>query len=113
MLEQHLYRDPNLTLERRARRAGIPARRISATLNRIYGRNISQVVNEYRVSDAKRRLVKTPDPVTAILLESGFGTKSNFNREFLRITGMTPSSYRRAGRETSAAPDTVTEALAS
>lgn len=113
MLEQHLYRDPDLTLERLARRAGIPGRQISGALNRIYGRNISQVVNEYRVSDAKRRLVNTPDPVTAILLESGFGTKSNFNREFLRITGMTPSSYRRAGRETSAAPDTGAEAPAS
>lgn len=113
MLEQHLYRDPDLTLERLARRAGIPGRQISGALNRIYGRNISQVVNEYRVNDAKRRLVATRDPVTAIMLESGFGTKSNFNREFLRVTGMTPSSYRRAGRETSAAPDTGAEAPAS
>ncbi|NRP75013.1 HTH-type transcriptional activator Btr [Ensifer psoraleae] len=110
MLEQHLYRDPDLTLERLARRAGIPGRQISGALNRIYGRNISQIVNEYRVSDAKRRLVTTRDPVTAIMLESGFGTKSNFNREFLRVTGMTPSSYRRAGREASAAPDAGAEA---
>ncbi len=113
MVEQHLYRDPDLTLERLARRAGIPGRQISGALNRVYGRNISQVVNEYRVSDAKRRLVKTADPVTAIMLESGFGTKSNFNREFLRITGMTPSSYRRADRETSDALDTGAEAPAS
>lgn len=99
MLEQHLYRDPDLTLERLARRAGIPARQISGALNRIYGRNISQIVNEYRVDDAKRRLATTRDPVTVIMLESGFGTKSNFNREFLRITGITPSSYRRAAPE--------------
>ncbi len=113
MLEQHLYRDPDLTLERLARRAGIPGRQISGALNRIYGRNISQVVNEYRVSDAQRRLVTTRDPVTAIMLESGFGTKSNFNREFLRVTGMTPSSYRRAGCKTSAVPDVRAEAPAS
>jgi AraC-like DNA-binding protein len=113
MQEQHLYRDPDLTLERLARRAGIPGRQISSALNRVYGRNISQVVNEYRVSDAKRRLVATRDPVTTIMLESGFGTKSNFNREFLRVTGMTPSSYRRAGREASAAPDAQAETPAS
>ncbi len=113
MLEQHLYRDPDLTLERLARRVGIPGRQISGALNRIYGRNISQVVNDYRVNDAKRRLVATRDPVTTIMLDSGFGTKSNFNREFLRVTGMTPSSYRRAGRETSPAPDTGAEAPAS
>jgi len=97
MREQHLYRDPDLTLERLARRAGIPGRQISGALNRVHGRNISQIVNEYRVSDAKQRLVTTGDPVTAIMLESGFGTKSNFNREFLRVTGTTPSSFRRAG----------------
>ncbi|TCM67953.1 AraC family transcriptional regulator [Rhizobium sp. BK068] len=103
MREQHLYRDPDLTLQRLARRSGIPARQISGALNRTYGRNVSQVVNEYRVSDAKQRLVTTRDQITAIMLESGFGTKSNFNREFLRVTGMTPSRYRSAGGENSAA----------
>lgn len=95
MRGQHLYRDPDLTLERLARRTGIPARQISAALNRVHGRNVSQLVNEYRVEEARRRLVATRDPVTVVMLESGFGTKSNFNREFLRVTGMTPSAYRR------------------
>ncbi|MFS8116085.1 AraC family transcriptional regulator [Rhizobium jaguaris] len=113
MREQHLYRDPDLTLERLARRAGIPARQISGALNRIYGRNVSQIVNEYRVSDAKRRLVTTRDPVTIIMLESGFGTKSNFNREFLRVTSMTPSNYRRFGGEADIATEVQTGASAS
>jgi AraC-like DNA-binding protein len=96
MTDQHLYRDPDLTLDRLARRAGIPARQISAALNRVHGRNVSQVVNAYRVADAQRRLRDTADPVTAVMLDSGFGTKSNFNREFLRVAGMTPSAYRRS-----------------
>lgn len=97
MAERQLYRDPDLTLERLARRAGIPARRISQALNRVHGRNVSQVVNAYRVREAQRRLRETDEPVTAVMLEAGFGTKSNFNREFLRVAGMTPSAYRRAG----------------
>jgi len=32
------------------------------------------------------------------MLDSGFMTKSNFNREFLRVMGMTPSAWRRAQR---------------
>jgi AraC-like DNA-binding protein len=108
MAEQHLYRDPDLTLDRLARRAGIPARQISGALNRVHGRNVSQIVNAYRVGDAQRRLVGTGDPVTVIMLESGFGTKSNFNREFLRVTGMTPSAYRRSGGKTPAAPTSIT-----
>ncbi|MDK1494328.1 AraC family transcriptional regulator [Sinorhizobium sp. 7-81] len=113
MREQHLYRDPDLTLERLARRAGIPARQISGAMNRIHRRNVSQIVNEYRVSDAKGRLVETRDPMTVVMLESGFGTKSNFNREFLRVTGMTPSAYRRVGRQTPAAPEARPAAPAS
>lgn len=109
MRERQLYRDPDLTLERLARRAGIPARQISAALNRVHGRNISRIVNEYRVDDARRRLATTRDPVTAIMLESGFGTKSNFNREFLRVTGTTPSGYRRRGGDAPAVPGSSRE----
>ena len=95
MTKQLLYRDPDLTLERLGRRSGIPARRISGAINRIHGRNVSQIINEYRIDDAKRRLLSTADPVTSIMMEAGFGTKSNFHREFQRVTGMTPSAYRR------------------
>ena len=44
------------TLDRLARRLAIPSRQISAAINRTYGRNISQVVNEYRIRDAMRLL---------------------------------------------------------
>jgi AraC-like DNA-binding protein len=94
MAERRLFLDPDLTLERIARRAGIPARQISSAINATHGRNVSQVVNEYRIAEARRRLAETQEPITSILLESGFQTKSNFNREFRRITGMSPSDYR-------------------
>jgi AraC-like DNA-binding protein len=96
MRKRSLYRDPDLTLARIARRAGIPARQISAAVNRIHGRNVSQIVNEYRVAEARRLLRETNDTITMVMLESGFQTKSNFNREFLRVAGMTPSAYRGA-----------------
>lgn len=105
MVEQALYRDPDLTLDRLARRAGLPTRRISAAVNRVHGRNVSQVINEYRVDAARRKLLSTADPVTTIMLEVGFGTKSNFHREFQRVTGMTPSAYRRAGGSADVAED--------
>ena len=61
----------------------------------MFGRNVSQVLNEYRIEEAKRLLARSDLPVTTILFEVGFQTKSNFNREFLRVAGMTPSDYRR------------------
>jgi AraC-like DNA-binding protein len=96
MRERALYRDPNLTLERLARRAVIPARQISAAINRVHGRNVSQVVNEFRITEAKRLLAETSQPVTAIMFDCGFQTKSNFNREFRRVTGVSPSDFRRS-----------------
>jgi len=94
MGSMHLYRDPELSLDRLARRMLVPARRISAAVNRVRGMNVSQYVNEYRIGEACRRLSETDQPITQIMFEAGFQTKSNFNREFLRVTGKSPSAWR-------------------
>ena len=94
MQGRHLYRDPELSLDRLARKLAIPARRISGAVNRVRGVNVSQYVNEHRVRDACRRLAAADDSVTQIMFEAGFQTKSNFNREFLRVTGESPSVWR-------------------
>ncbi|MEC5318421.1 AraC family transcriptional regulator [Brenneria populi subsp. brevivirga] len=99
----HLYTDANMTLQRLARRMGIPARHISEAINRVYGRNISQVMNRYRLDEVKRLLSQTDSRITDIMLDCGFQTKSNFNREFLKETGMTPSQWRRANAAPSSA----------
>ena len=91
---QSLYRDPALTLARLARRLGVPARRVSQAVNRARGLNVSQFINNYRVAEAQRLLRETGQPVTEIMLEAGFQTKSNFNREFRRVTGESPSGWR-------------------
>jgi AraC-like DNA-binding protein len=94
MRDRALYRDPELSLDRLARKAIIPSRRISAAVNRLRGMNVSQYVNGFRIDEACRRLAETDEPVTQIMLEVGFQTKSNFNREFLRVTGKSPSAWR-------------------
>ena len=96
MAERHLYRDVDLNLDRLARRLGRPARAVSRAINRTTGLSVSQYVNNQRVAEACRLLAHTQEPVTRILFEAGFQTKSNFNREFQRVTGTTPSAWRRA-----------------
>lgn len=96
MISNHYYRDPNLTLNRLARRMSVPSRQLSTAINLNSGKNVSQAVNGFRIDEAKRLLVATQVPITEIMFESGFQTKSNFNREFMRITGMSPSDYRRS-----------------
>lgn len=90
-----LYRDADLTLEKLARRAAFPARAISAAVNRRHGQNVSQFVNGFRIAEARRMLESSDRPVTAIMFDAGFQTKSNFNREFRRVLGCSPTEWRR------------------
>lgn len=92
--ETRLHHDPDLTLARLARRLGVPARRLSAAINAAAGVNASQYVNERRIRDAATLLTGSTDSAAAIGERVGFGTRSNFYREFQRIHAMTPTRYR-------------------
>ncbi|WP_171750834.1 MULTISPECIES: AraC family transcriptional regulator [Vibrio] len=94
MRERQVFKDPDLSLNRLARKLGIPARKISSAVNQTHQQNISKVINAYRIEHAKTLLKQTDEAITDIYLSSGFQTKSNFNREFSRITGQTPSEFR-------------------
>ncbi len=89
-----LYLDPELTLCRLARALHVPVKQLSAAINRNTGGNVSRHVNGYRIREACRTL-EAGASVTEAMLASGFNTKSNFNREFRRVTGGTPSAWRR------------------
>ncbi len=94
MKDHQVFKDPDLSLNRVARKLGIPARKISSAVNQTHHQNISKVINAYRIEHAKTLLMQSDEAITDIFLSSGFQTKSNFNREFSRITGQTPSEYR-------------------
>jgi len=92
--ETRIYQNENLNLTRLARKSGIPARQISTAINRVSGENVSRFINNYRIHEACRLLRETDLPITTIMLEAGFQTKSNFSREFRRVTATTPSLWR-------------------
>lgn len=98
LVDRKLSHDENLTLSRLARRAGVPARQISGAVNRLARKNVSQYINEFRIAEACRLLRETDMSVTAAMFESGFQTKSNFNREFRRVTSLSPASWRERNR---------------
>lgn len=97
--QDDLYLEPALNLARLARKVGIPARKVSQAINQQAGMNVSQYVNQLRIQQAARWLSRSDRPVTEIMLEAGFSTKSNFNREFLRVQGMNPSEWRKQQAE--------------
>jgi AraC-like DNA-binding protein len=90
--EGRLYLDPDLTLSRLARRLGLPVKTLSIAINRVTGENVSRYINARRIKAACAAL-EAGESVTEAMLSAGFNTKSNFNREFLRITGKTPRAF--------------------
>jgi len=95
--ERQLYKqEGGITLEQAGRILVIPARQISQAINLIYGGSFSQYLNDCRVKAAQTLLIDQDSiPITTLMLDAGFSTKSNFNKEFQRVTGISPSEYRK------------------
>jgi len=92
-----LYREESVNLSAMAKRLGIPARRLSEAINRIYGESFSRRMNRRRIEEAKRLLQSHPTTtITDVMFDAGFRTKSSFNREFRIIEGMSPTEYRNS-----------------
>lgn len=100
-----LFRDPDLALSRLSKRLRVPARQISQAVNRQTHANISQFVNNRRIDAVCEALSTSDVSITRAMLDAGFLTKSNFNREFRRVTGAAPSAWRSANRDRSPAAD--------
>ncbi len=61
-------------------------------------RNISfkEWINQLRIEDAKRLMREFPEiPVAQIGVQVGIPDKSNFGRQFARVTGMSPKAWRK------------------
>jgi AraC-like DNA-binding protein len=92
MAAQKLYLNPDLTLSLLSRRMLVPAKQLSAAINRTTGQNVSRYINAARILAAQDQLT-AGENITNAMLMSGFNTKSNFNREFLRVSGKSPSDW--------------------
>jgi AraC-like DNA-binding protein len=92
MAERKPYIDPDLSLMRLARKLGVPAKVLSTAVNRNKKENVSRYVNRFRIEDACNRM-RQGSNVTEAMFASGFSTKSNFNREFVRVKGKNPTAW--------------------
>lgn len=92
MAQSQPYLNPDLTMSQLSRRLRVPVKLLSGAINRVTGENVSRYINAARIVVAQRALIEGEN-VTAAMLGAGFNTKSNFNREFLRVTGASPSDW--------------------
>lgn len=97
--EGQAYAEFGLSLATTARRLSVSAKQLSAAVNRVHGRGFRTLLNDYKVEAAARLLVDplmAERPITEIMFDAGFQTKSNFNKEFVLRRGVSPSEFRSA-----------------
>jgi AraC family transcriptional regulator len=56
---------------------------------------VSEYVRRLRIDYARQRMLSSNDSLVEIALSSGFADQTHFSRSFKRVTGTTPSEFRR------------------
>jgi AraC family transcriptional regulator len=56
---------------------------------------VGDYLRRVRVENAQRQILASNGPLVEIGLACGFADQAHFNRSFRRVTGMTPSGFRR------------------
>ncbi|MCP5103303.1 MAG: helix-turn-helix domain-containing protein, partial [bacterium] len=98
MEEKKPYLDPELNAEKLAGSLGISKKYLSQVINQQFNMNFKNFVNQYRVEEAKKKLLDPREQdfvLLKIALDAGFNSKSVFNEAFKKFTGMSPSEYRK------------------
>ncbi len=96
---ERLYLDERLELRDIADKISVEPNLISHVLNKHIGKNFYEYVNAFRVEEVRRKMADSCYAhltILGIALESGFNSKTSFNRIFKQLTGMTPTEYQKS-----------------
>lgn len=98
MESERLYLQPDLTLQELSDSLQVQSYLVSQAINEGLNKNFYDLVNGYRVEEARRRLGDISHrnaKIIAVAFESGFNSKTTFNTVFKKFTGVTPSEFRQ------------------
>lgn len=100
MEDNRPYLEEDLSLQKLSLLMNISTHQLSQAINQNLNTNFYKFVNAYRVEEVKKKL-KSPEfekySILGIAFESGFNSKSTFNKIFKEETGMTPSEFKQSG----------------
>jgi len=91
------YKDPELTLNVLAEKLELTTHELSRIINTALKKNFHEFISEYRVADVVQKMQDPAyDHITllGIAYDSGFNSKSTFNRIFKENTGLSPAEYK-------------------
>jgi AraC-like DNA-binding protein len=99
-MEKNRYFSNNLaSLSELAKKTGESPHHVSQVINEKLDKNFFELLAWYRIEEAKR--IISEDKETRLTVEeisemTGYNSKTAFNNAFRRITGMTPSEFRKS-----------------
>ncbi len=95
LIKDKPYLNTELTLQELAEKIGILPNTLSYVINASLGKNFYDLINEYRVNEFINLYQNSNNKYTilSLALDSGFNSKSSFNRNFKKIKGITPSEF--------------------
>lgn len=98
MAKDKIYLDHELCLADLAQLLGATPHQVSQVLSTHFQQSFYNYVNAWRVRAVQSTFARANSRERTLLeiaLECGFGSKSAFNEAFKRVTGMSPSAYRK------------------
>lgn len=96
MESERLYTNPSLTLFDVASTLNTHPKKVSNIINKGFKMNFNDFVNAYRVEEVIKKVNSDENNIKTLLgiaLDSGFNSKSTFNRAFKKQTQQTPKEY--------------------
>ena len=103
MANEKVFCREDFTIKDLADLCGSNTKYVSQVLNERMDTTFSQLLNEIRISVARKRFVDFEHyghlTIEAIVAELGFKSRSTFSKTFKRITGLSPSEFQRMARE--------------
>ncbi|SFC58733.1 helix-turn-helix domain-containing protein [Pseudoalteromonas denitrificans] len=96
MQTQKCFLDNSLNIEKLAKKINTPSQYLSQTINQYRTMNFYELIAKYRIEYAKEILLNEPEKtILEVAMGAGFNAKSTFNQTFKKITGLTPSQYKK------------------
>jgi AraC-like DNA-binding protein len=96
MNEEKIFKSPNLTLFDVAKLLQTHPKKVSNIINKGFKVNFNDFVNTYRTQEVIKKVTSHENDLKTLLgiaLDSGFNSKSTFNRAFKKHTQQTPKEY--------------------
>jgi len=96
MFENKYYKNPELTLGQLAEELQVHPNVLSQVINSLEGKSFFDYINELRVDAFKVAVSNNENQkytLLALAFDCGFNSKTSFNRNFKKATGLAPSEY--------------------